>query len=209
MNKLPLGKIFGTIFGLLFIVVATSLGLNVAEQKAALHEALTIIEANSGTIQELSGKVNELTIAQETQAELTTGEVVEEAAAPVTTVAVCTFKPQPTQAPGDYSGNTAALNAYAVENPCVLPQGSYTTITFELAKPLAKADEIHTRFKDTNIYGKLTAPKGEQTFVYDLNPIVTARSKGNLAEYLLKKDVHLSTYVAMFDGNYITAIYLD
>lgn len=207
MSKLPLGRVVGTVVAAIVIFVITSLWLDLNEQKIALNEAIQILQSQSWVLQELSGTVNELTIVEEPEAELTIEEAwVEE----VSSVLACSPGEQPTQHASDWTGNSEILNTWSAKNPCVLPKGSYSTITFELAKPIGKANELHTRFKDTGIYGKVLVAKGEQTIQLDINSITTTKVVGgDLGKYLEKNDVSLSTYIAMFDGNYIVAIYLD
>lgn len=206
MSKLPLGRVVGTVVAAIVIFVITSLWLDLNEQKIALNEAIQILQSQSWVLQELSGTVNELTIVEEPEAELTIEEAwVEE----VSSVLACSPGEQPTQAAGYYTGNTEILNTRASKNLCILPQGTYDTITFTFAKPLASENQLHAWFKDTGIYGRLLIDKGATSATFYLNQLETNKGTFDLFKSLVKNDVTVSTYLATFDWNYIVEVILD
>lgn len=206
MKKLPLGKIIWGLVAAFVIFVLTSLGLDLNEQQIALNEALQILESQSWVIQELSGTVNELTIIEEPKAELTTETGIEEVPA---TVLACSPGEQPTQAAGNWTGNSEILNTRASKHLCILPQGTYNTITFTFAKPLASENQLHAWFKDTGIYGRLLIEKWATSATFYLNELETNKGTFDLFKSLVKNDVTVSTYLATFDWNYIVEVNLD
>ena len=126
------------------------------------------------------------------------------------------FPPQPKYAVGNYSGNTAQLNAYAHNNMVTVQvPTSYTKMVVELLKPVADSNRnliIYIKGNKRHCGARVLSgiPKGEQTFTFDL---ANMDVQGTLCDGDRRtklgtiKTVRVWGFISEYNGNQINAIY--
>jgi len=208
--------IMSTILAIVVVVAGLILGLNVNQQKQLLQNTATVIEMNSGLIQELS-ELKAVETPEVLTGEVETGVVLEQDAQTwsiwVSIVQECTPGPQPTEHAGNYSGNTEILNTRASQNNCVFDVTGLSQdaeLVVYLAQETTTDNQVHVWFKGENAYGRLVSTKGDSTLVYDLSNVLISwegKSEYNMLWSLNEgKEITLQTYVSIFDGNYVDAV---
>lgn len=203
-------KVFGTIIAVLVIVAGSIGGLTINEQKIALQEAINVIDVHSGVIEQLSGKLNELTTEKVNEPELITEE--ESGSIGISIKQECTPGPQPTTPAWDWTGNTQILNTWASKNKCTFALtwlSGVSEFVVYLDKPTVKQNQVHVWFKNQQAFGRLISNTGDQTLIYSLADIQVTKGVKNfdLAEVLNKGEkVEFHIYSTLFDGNYIDSV---